>query len=122
MNQRLQQFRKALVRLEEVLNLREEDEIIRDSAIQRFEFTFDLAWKSLKDYIREVHGLECASPKSCIRLAFSLGLIEHDEYWLKICDFRNLTSHTYNEDLAEKIYRELPKVLEYFKRLYRIIS
>ncbi|MEJ5338985.1 MAG: nucleotidyltransferase substrate binding protein [Aquificaceae bacterium] len=122
MSQRLEQFRKALQRLEEVLSLQEENEIFRDSAIQRFEFTFDLAWKSLKDYILEAHGLECNSPKSCFRLAFSLGLIDHDEYWLKICDFRNLTSHTYNEELAEKIYRELPEVLKYFKKLYRIIS
>ncbi len=96
--------------------------MVRDSAIQRFEFTFDLAWKSLKLYLEEVERLECRSPKGCLRLAFSVGLIDNDPYWLQICDYRNLTSQTYDEELADKIYEELPKVLEYFKRLYGLIS
>ncbi len=121
MSARLEHFKRALQRLEEVLSLPEKNEIIRDSAIQRFEFAFDLAWKSLKDYLLKVHGLECHSPKGCFRLAFSLSLIDHDPYWLQICDYRNLTSHTYEEELANRIYEELPKVLEYFKRLCELI-
>ncbi len=121
MSQRLEQFGKALRRLEEVLSLQEKNEIVRDSAIQRFEFTFDLAWKTLKLYLEEAEGLECRSPKGCLRLAFSVGLIDNDPYWLQICDYRNLTSRTYDEELADKIYKELPKVLEYFKRLYKVM-
>ena len=117
----IEKLAKAIERLEEVLKL-EKNAVVRDSAIQRFEFTFDLAWKTLKLYLEEVEGLECRSPKGCLRLAFSVGLIDNDPYWLQICDYRNLTSHTYDEELADKIYEELPKVLEYFKRLYGLRS
>ncbi len=117
----IEKLAKAIERLEEALKP-EKNAVVRDSAIQRFEFTFDLAWKSLKLYLEEVEGLECRSPKVCLRLAFSVGLIENDPYWLQICAYRNLTSRTYDEELADKIYEELPKVLEYFKRLYVLIS
>lgn len=118
----LEKFSKVLHRLEEVLSLQDKNPIVRDSAIQRFEFLFDLAWKTLKLYLEEVHGLECRSPKSCIRFAYSLGLIEHDEYWLRICDYRNLTSHTYDEELADRVFEELPRVFSYMKRLYSVLS
>jgi len=97
-------------------------EINRDSAIQRFEIAVDLAWKTLKTYLEEYKGIICRSPKGCFREAFSQGIIDYDDYWIKIIDFRNQTAHLYSETLADKIYAELPKVLEYLKILYNALK
>jgi nucleotidyltransferase substrate binding protein (TIGR01987 family) len=110
-------FQKILIKLEEVLNL-EKTDINRDSAIQRFEIAVDLAWKTLKSYLEESKGIICKSPKGCLREAFSQGIIDYDDYWIKIVDFRNQTTHIYNEEFANKIYNELPKISEYLKKLF----
>lgn len=109
-------FEKALVRLEEVLNL-PKNEIIRDSAIKRFEIAFDLAWKTLKAFLEERHNAACVSPRNCFREAFRVGLLDYDESWLTFAMLRNYTVHAYSESLAEKIYSELPKVLAAFQKL-----
>jgi nucleotidyltransferase substrate binding protein (TIGR01987 family) len=110
-------FQKILIKLEEVLNL-EKTDINRDSAIQRFEIAVDLGWKTLKSYLEESKGIICKSPKGCLREAFSQEIIDYDDYWIKIVDFRNQTIHIYNEEFANKIYNELPKILEYLKKLF----
>jgi nucleotidyltransferase substrate binding protein (TIGR01987 family) len=117
----LEDFGKILTKLDEVLKL-EKTEINRDSAIQRFEIAVDLAWKTLKTYLEEYRGMICRSPKVCFREAFSQGIIDYDDYWIKIVDFRNQTAHLYSENLADKIYDELPKVLEYLKILYNALK
>jgi nucleotidyltransferase substrate binding protein (TIGR01987 family) len=114
-------FQKILIKLEEVLNLKKTD-INRDSAIQRFEIAVDLAWKTLKSYLEESKGIICKSPKGCLREAFSQGIIDYDDYWIKIVDFRNQTTHIYNEEFADKIYNELSKILEYLKILYKSLK
>lgn len=108
-------FAKAVNRLADALN-QPKNEFIRDAAIQRFEFTFELAWKVLKTYL-EREGLEARSPRAAIRGAFSVGLLPEDEGWLAMLELRNLSSHTYNEDIAEKIYAELPAMLHRFQAL-----
>jgi nucleotidyltransferase substrate binding protein (TIGR01987 family) len=117
----LEDFEKILMKLDEVLKL-EKTEINRDSAIQRFEIATDLAWKTLKTYLEEYKGIICRSPKGCFREAFSQGVIDYDDYWIKIIDFRNQTAHLYSEALVDKIYEELPKVLEYLKILYNTLK
>ncbi|GIW65724.1 MAG: hypothetical protein KatS3mg094_243 [Candidatus Parcubacteria bacterium] len=66
----------------------------------------------------EYQKIECHSPKSCFRSAYQEGIIDYDEYWLKIIDFRNQTAHIYSEELADKIYQKLPKILKYLKDLF----
>ena len=117
----LEDFGRILTKLEEVLKL-EKTEINRDSAIQRFEIAVDLAWKALKAYLEVYKGIICRSPKGCLREAFSQGIINYDDYWIKIVDFRNQIAHLYSEKLADKIYDELPKVLEYLKTLYNSLK
>jgi nucleotidyltransferase substrate binding protein (TIGR01987 family) len=80
--------------------------IVRDATIQRFEFTFEACWKALKEFLKTQEGLDCSSPKSCFRAAFQAGLID-DATCMALCsmtDSRNLTSHTYIEAIAQKIY------------------
>lgn len=108
-------FSRAIVRLEEVLDLDKTD-VTRDSAIKRFEICFDLAWKSIKNYARN-EGVECNSPRMCFKTAFKLNLIDYDEKWLKSIEDRNTTSHLYNEKLADQVYQRLPEYRSLFKSL-----
>jgi nucleotidyltransferase substrate binding protein (TIGR01987 family) len=117
----LEDFEKILTKLDEVLRL-EKTEINRDSAIRRFEIAVDLAWKTLKTYLEEYKGIICRSPKGCFREAFSQGIINYDDYWIKIIGFRNQAANLYSETLADKIYDKLPKVLEYLKILYNALK
>lgn len=92
----------------------------RDSCIQRFEFSVDTFWKYLAEYIKVKHGISIVpSPKSVFREAKELGIVNDAELseLLDMVDDRNLTSHTYHEELAEKISYSIP---DYFKTLYRI--
>ena len=115
------QFEQALKRLDEALRMPKTD-IVRDSAIQRFEFVLDLAWKTVKAFLEENQGIRCASPKECFREAYRHGLIEYTDEWLRFVDMRNETVHTYNQDLAEKIFSQLPEVLKYTNQLLSAIK
>ncbi len=64
----------------------------------------------------------CNSPRSCFQEAFHNGLVEYEDFWLKIASDRNYTAHTYKEALAEKVYADLPKALECFKQLLESIK
>jgi nucleotidyltransferase substrate binding protein (TIGR01987 family) len=114
-------YKKAMDKLEEVLE-KEKNEIYRDSAIKRFEFTFDLSWKLVKTYLEEEYGVLCNSPKSCFREAYTQELIKYSDLWIKIVDWRNLSTHTYSEEFANDLYKELPKFLKLFKELNKKIQ
>ena len=95
----LAEFKKAVRRLEEAL-AKPKDEFLRDSVIQRFELSIELAWKTAK----KVMGTNRSAPKLVVREMAENGLIENVELWLQSVDMRNLSTHTYREDLAEKVY------------------
>ena len=109
-------FERAVARLAEVLAL-PKSEIIRDSAIQRFQISFELCWKYLKAYLEEEHNAVCTSPRSCFRAAFKHGVIADDPFWIELTVLRNYTVHTYNEQLADYVYDRLPQVLQRFQAL-----
>lgn len=115
------QYFAALERFEEVLK-RKKSDIIRDSAIQRFEFTFDLSWKLIKAFLEEKKGIKWTSPKDCFREGYRQGLIEYNELWIKMTDWRNLAVHTYSEKFADDLYKKLPKTLELFQLLKKNIE
>ncbi len=109
-------FEKATARLEEALAL-PKNPIVRDSAIQRFEISFELCWKFLKSYLEEEHNIACTSPRMCFRAAFKNGVIEDDPFWIDLTVLRNYTVHTYNEDLADYVYDRLPEAVRRFRAL-----
>lgn len=113
-------FKKAVERLEEILEL-VKDEVVRDSAVMRFQLCFDLAWKAIKAFAKE-EGVECFSPRSCFKEAFQLGIIEYDEKWLDMVKDRNLIVHTYAEDVADEIYGKLKDYLKLLKELSKKLS
>jgi len=109
----IENLKKANQRLKEVISL-EPTRVHKDAAIQRFEFTFELSWKTIQAYIRD-QGLDCKSPKNCFREAGRLGIIDNVEKWFEFLNNRNLITHTYNEKMADKIYdqaRKFPKEVE----------
>lgn len=101
-----QNLTKAVAKLEAALAADKTD-IVRDSCIKRYEICYELAWKAVQEYLKN-QGMEvCNTPKSCFKQAFRLGLIANEPLFSEMVKNRNLTSHTYDEDLADKIYSEL---------------
>ncbi len=94
-----EQFERALVRMHEVL-AENETSIVRDALIQRFEFTFEMAWRCLYRYLRDKGEKVAEKPWAVLPVAFQSLLIEDAEAWDKLREYRNLTSHTYQEALA----------------------
>jgi len=97
------QFKEAYSRLKEAINIKEESDIKRDAVIKRFEFTYELLWKTYKKIAR-LEKLDYFTPKACFQFAFKSGLIEDEELFLEIIDARNKTIHVYSEEEAKKIY------------------
>lgn len=110
-----QDFQNACSRLEEILKEPKSD-IVRDSAIKRFELVFDLSWKLIKAHLEE-QGVTCASPMSCFKEAYRNKLIEYEDVWVDMVKTRNQTVHTYDENVAEEVYAKLPQALGAFEKL-----
>jgi nucleotidyltransferase substrate binding protein (TIGR01987 family) len=102
---RRESFEQALRRLEEAVQDAESDLEI-DGVIQRFEFTFELFWKSLQAYL-EREGIICRSPRSCIKEAYRLELLEDEEQALRMLEDRNDTVHLYDEDASRAVYERI---------------
>jgi nucleotidyltransferase substrate binding protein (TIGR01987 family) len=108
--ERQRETQQSLHRLQEAL-AEPVTPIVRDAVIQRFEFTFELVWKTLQLFL-EHHGLECGSPRTTLKKAFREGLIptaEEADVWLQMLEDRNLTSHTYDEALADRIFQQIAR-------------
>ena len=105
---KLEGFKKALKPLNEIIAENEND-IIRDATIQRFEYTFELAWKTLKQFLKESHGVIANSPEAVFREAFKVGLFEKNitQVFLEMTDDRNETVHLYDEKRINRIYANI---------------
>ncbi|NFA43604.1 nucleotidyltransferase [Clostridium botulinum] len=96
-------------------------ELERAGIIQFFKMTFELAWKVLKDYL-ESEGYMVKSPRETVKQAFQIGLIDNGHIWIDALSNRNLTTHTYDEELADKMTKEilisyLPELDKMYNRL-----
>ncbi len=126
---KLQDFQNALHRLQEAHTLTlqkqntQEYSFYRDSTIQRFQFTLEIAWKSIKSYLFEKEGIECRSPKSCIREFFATAAISPDDTqsMLEMVDDRNLATHTYHEALADEIFQAIGTYIPILQKTFTII-
>lgn len=111
--QRFQNFQKALLQLEQAVMLRESRELSnleKQGTIQAFEFTHELAWKTLKDFLQTRGNVEIYGSRDATREAFKSGLIHDGETWMEMIESRNLSSHTYNESVANEI---IDKIVSY---------
>ena len=78
-------------------------DVVRDGLIQRFEFTYELSWKTTKEYLKEIGIVDVNSPKAVIKEAYVQKLIGNEKNWLLMMNDRNMTSHVYREEIAEAI-------------------
>lgn len=123
--ERKKDYENALKKLEEALienidTMQENTkQIIIDGVLHRFEFTFELAWKTMKDYL-EYMGItnKIGSPRENIQAGFKQGIIENGEIWIEIMLSRNESSHLYDEEASRKIYDNIKNsYIKEFKKL-----
>lgn len=120
--QRFQNFEKAFRFFETAVEKEKYTPIEIGGLVQAFEFTFELAWKTIKDYLEE-QGIETKFPRETIKEGFQTQIIEDGHTWIHMLEKRNELSHTYNETVAEKAvevikhryYQAIAQVYRYFK-------
>jgi nucleotidyltransferase substrate binding protein (TIGR01987 family) len=121
---RRKSLEKAFIALDKAIKFSKENNssddfkaICRDAIIKRFEFTLELFWKVLKDYLSDQHGLAIASPKGVINQCSDMGLISKAEHrqCVGMIEDRNLTSHTYDEEF-------IIQLLEHIQAHYRVMA
>jgi len=137
--QRFSNFNKALEKLTEAIDyIKNEsnkhdnddaeaedtlDDIIKEGLIHRFEYTHELAWNVMKDFLSEVGDVKIYGSKDATKEAFHAELIEDGDVWMEMIKSRNKTSHTYNEETADEIYNKI--LNEYhaaFKRFQQVME
>lgn len=102
LNERKKEYQRALQQLRKAL-VQSKNEFIRDSVIQRFKFTYEIAWKMLKLKLA-LEGLDAMAPRAVFQEALQAGFIFDGNLWTNLQKMRNLSSHTYDEALAEQVY------------------
>lgn len=102
LHERIGEYVQAVSRLEDALR-QPKNEFIRDAVIQRFEFCFELAWKMLRLKL-QAEGLAVNTPRETLQQALTAGMLADGNGWSAMQKMRNLTSHTYDESLAEQVY------------------
>lgn len=108
--QRLQNYEYAFAQLKSAVEesqKRELSELEKQGIIQAFEYTHELAWNVLKDYFTDQGNTLITGSKDATREAFNKGLIVNGSIWMEMIKSRNLTSHTYNKSVSEKIYKQI---------------
>ena len=120
--QRFENFDKSYKLLKKYSNQEITTELERAGIIQFFEMTFELALKVLKDYL-ESEGYMVKSQRETVKQAFQIGLIDNGHIWIDALSNRNLTTHTYDEELATKMTSEiLNAYLPELDKLYNKLS
>lgn len=99
---------QAQTRLKEAVSheVESDDSLVLDASIQRFEFTFEMSWKTIKRFL-DFKGLSAKTPRDCFKSALKLGWIKDDDLWVMMIEDRNKTSHTYNRKIANEVHSHL---------------
>ncbi len=116
--QRLSNFDKALAGLSRFISKGNLNELEEQGLIQAFEYTYELAWNTIKDFYEEQGESGIQGSRDAIKLAFNRGLIEEGNDWMEMITSRTLTSHTYNEALAKEIAEKIENI--YYDLLFRL--
>lgn len=105
--QRYDNFSKALSYFQATVSeFPQLSKLEKEGLIHRFEYTFELAWKTLKDFL-DSQGIAAAYPREVIKQAFHYGLIQDGEIWMDMLEARNQMSHVYNEDRFNEIVAKI---------------
>ncbi|MBD1392338.1 HI0074 family nucleotidyltransferase substrate-binding subunit [Mucilaginibacter glaciei] len=115
-DEKLVTFKQALITFNEAL-LESPTQLERDGTIQRFEYCFDLSWKTAKRYLERKGLIDLNSPRSVFAAAYAEKIIDDEQLWSTIILKRNASVHTYNQQLADALYAELPIYYEAMQKL-----
>lgn len=118
---RLTELTSASNRLKEAMPT-VNNQLEKDGAIQRFEFVFELVWKTLKDYAEDKGRMDAASPKDAFRVAADLGIIEDPLPWFEFLKYRNEATHLYDEQKADEVFTQIPAFISAVEILLAKIS
>jgi len=113
--QRFSNFKKAYDQLLEFLEIEELNKFEKQGLIKAFEYTFELAWKTLQDLLKDEGYTNVVGPRSVIEQSFQVGYILDGEGWMEMLKRRNEASHTYREEIAERIAAQ---IAEEFSELF----
>jgi nucleotidyltransferase substrate binding protein (TIGR01987 family) len=113
--QRFSNYNKALQQLSRFIEKEDLNELEKQGLIKAFEYTYELAWKTLQDLLKEKGYKDVVGPKPVIEQSFQDGYISNGEAWFRMHESRNQTSHTYNEETANEI---VSKILEEYFSLF----
>ena len=128
--QRFTNYRKALTKLSQAVSIvtgqqnaqEDVDNLMKEGLIQRFEYTHELAWKVMKDYAEYQGYTEVRGSRDAFRQALQMGIID-DAGWIESIEDRNLTSHNYDEEVAEEVYQAIVhKYYPLFLRFEQVMS
>lgn len=122
---KLEEFKKAINALQKALKQKGQNDIMRDCIIKRFEFTFELAWKTSKILLSNKFGKDIFSPKECFRELRRNKLIsdEETEIMLKMTDDRNAIIHIYSESFSDEVFNKIKnKYFKLLKKVYKAIE
>ncbi|MBO7277950.1 MAG: nucleotidyltransferase substrate binding protein [Bacteroidales bacterium] len=127
--QRLDSYRKAFERMNEAVEMislysikNRETELLLDALIQRYEFTHELAWKLMKDYLEYMGISGIVGSRDAIRYALQNGLIDDDRWMDSIVD-RNITSHNYDQEIAIEIAGRIISIYQpLFDKFLQVMS
>jgi len=108
--QRLDNYDRALRQLTKFVEKGELNELERQGLVKSFEYTYELAWNTIKDFFEDQGETDILGSRDAFRLAFKRGLIDSGDIWMEMIKSRMLTSHTYNEAVAEAIGRSVVTV------------
>jgi nucleotidyltransferase substrate binding protein (TIGR01987 family) len=110
-NQRFANYEKAFLKLKEGIDLYAENanDLEKEGIIQRFEFTHELAWKVMKDFLQAKGIIEIIGSRDATRLAFQNDLIQNGDVWMQMIESRNRTVHTYQDTILEVEYLKIVK-------------
>ncbi|MGV8146460.1 MAG: nucleotidyltransferase substrate binding protein [Alkaliphilus sp.] len=118
--QRFENFDKAYKQLHlAILDFEKLSVLEKEGLVQRFEYTFELAWKTLKDYL-EAQEVDAKFPRAVIKEAFHYELIQDGEVWMDMLEKRNLLAHTYDEARFNFAVRKIKE--EYYKAISQVHS
>ncbi|MBN4056545.1 nucleotidyltransferase substrate binding protein [bacterium AH-315-K05] len=118
--QRFENFDKAYKQLHlAILDFEKLSVLEKEGLVQRFEYTFELAWKTLKDYLEAQEG-DAKFPRTVIKEAFHYELIQDGEVWMDMLEKRNLLAHTYDEERLNFAVRKIKE--EYYKTISQVHS
>jgi nucleotidyltransferase substrate binding protein (TIGR01987 family) len=121
--QRLENFGSAFTLLRDAFEKApsEMSDLEKEGVVQRFEYTFELAWKTLKDYLLYSGvAFDQITPRSVIKQAFAAKIIKDGQTWMDVLEQRNLMSHTYNSEIFEAVFNSISE--RYLDALTQVIT